>query len=871
MPNPTPPPPDLRFGRFELRAREHRLLADGEPVMLGGRAFDLLLALVQRAGPLVSRNELIEQVWPGRVVEENNLSVQINALRKVLGGEWLVTVPGRGYRFIAPSQQVAPGTAPDAASDATSVAQAGAAAQPAAPPGPRTHLLVQQPLLIGRSDDLAVLGTLIDQHRLVTVVGAGGMGKTRLAQALLHLNASRQPHGVCWVELGALSRAEELPGAIARALGLPLAAGDAHLRLARAAGGLKLLLALDNAEHLLEAVAGVAQVLLDAAPGLRLLVTSQAPLRMAEERVLRLGPLAIPQGLLPARQAQAFGAVALFCDRASAVDHRFRLKDAEVPAVIELCRRLDGVALAIELAAVRAPALGVERLCTLLGDRLRLFSGNRDRHAPPRQQSLRAALDWSVSLLAAPEQRLFRRMAVVSGSSSLALVQQLGGVPENDQHPEPWDVIDALDQLVQRSLVEVLNDEDGGPARYRLLESPRALALELLAASGEEDLLRRTHAGAVRDEVQALQRALRAGEISARHLQQQRDQDVGNLREALNHARLHGPPALELVLTCALMLVVQGNERPALWQRCEQLIAEAAVQPGTVDEPTLYRAWRAVSLAVANVNPPRSLAAARAALVLARRLDALQPDRYELYDSLCTTAHMLVDVDDGAEAGPLLREALALEDPQWPAARRRSGLRVRASLATSRGQAEEGLRLYRRLFEADRAAGHLGAGTLVNIANAELAAGDAAGAVRSGRQLLALLQDGRRESMKTFAQLNLLAAHLALDDLAPARQIVHELWGAASAARVPSWCVDLLALLAALEGRWAAAGHLLGASDARYIAMGEQRQANEQRALERCLALLRTAGHEALLADWRAAGKALSDAELVNLVLEPRS
>ena len=159
----------------------------------------------------------------------------------------------------------------------------------------------------------------------------------------------------------------------------------------------------------------------------------------------------------------------------------------------------------------------------------------------------------------------------------------------------------------------------------------------------------------------------------------------------------------------------------------------------------------------------------------------------------------------------------------------------------------------------------------MNIANAELAAGDAAGAVRSGRQLLALLQDGRRESMKTFAQLNLLAAHLALDDLAPARQIVHELWGAASAARVPSWCVDLLALLAALEGRWAAAGHLLGASDARYIAMGEQRQANEQRALERCLALLRTAGHEALLADWRAAGKALSDAELVNLVLEPRS
>jgi DNA-binding winged helix-turn-helix (wHTH) protein len=159
MSNPTPPTDVLRFGRFELRVREHQLLADGEPVALGGRAFDLLLVLTQRAGQLVTRNELIELVWPGRFVEENNLSVQINALRKVLGGEWLVTVPGRGYRFVAPPRTPAADAEPE----------------PAALP--RTNLPTLQPLLIGRSDDLAALGTLIDQHRLVTVVGAGAWAR----------------------------------------------------------------------------------------------------------------------------------------------------------------------------------------------------------------------------------------------------------------------------------------------------------------------------------------------------------------------------------------------------------------------------------------------------------------------------------------------------------------------------------------------------------------------------------------------------------------------------------------------------------------------------------------------------------------------
>ena len=505
MSTPAAPPalPDrLRFGRFELRPQEQRLLADGEPVALGGRAFDLLLALARRPGELLTRNELIEQVWPGRVVEENNLSVQVNALRKVLGGEWLATVPGRGYRFVAPVVPVAPASSPAPADEPS--------------PLPQTHLPTLQPLLVGRSDDLAALGTLVDQHRLVTIVGAGGMGKTRLAQALLQMRVAAYPQGVCWIELGSVDAVAGLPAAVAAALGLPGAPGHALAPLARAVAPLQMLLALDNAEHLLDAVAALAQALLDAAPGLRLVVTSQAPLRLAAERVLRLGPLALPQGPLPARQAQAFGALALFCERAAAADHRFVLKDADVPAVIELCRSLDGVALGIELAAARAPSLGIAGLQASLADRLRVLSSNRDRLAPARQQSLRAALKWSVALLAPAEQQLFRRMAVLAGGGTLALVQQVGTADAGAAAGDPWEVVDALDQLVQRSLVELLNDDESGPPRYRLLESPRALALEQLRASGEEPAVRLRHAHGVLAEFDRAQADLQAGRLARR-------------------------------------------------------------------------------------------------------------------------------------------------------------------------------------------------------------------------------------------------------------------------------------------------------------------------------------------------------------------
>ena len=256
-------------------------------------------------------------------------------------------------------------------------------------------------------------------------------------------------------------------------------------------------MALDNAEQLVDPVARLCAALCEAAPGLRLVVTSQVPLKLAAERVYRIGALAVPQGALPAAQAREFGAVALFTERAQAADSRFVLTDANAPAVIELCRALDGLALAIELAAARAPMLGVQRLASSMQDRLKLLTTSRNRAAPARQQTLRAALEWSHGFLDERERAVFRRLTVFAGSGSLAMIQQVVADPAGAGELDAWAVLDALAVLVDRSLVTVLQGDDTAEPRYRLLDSPRAYALERLKEAGEEAALRRRHMQAV--------------------------------------------------------------------------------------------------------------------------------------------------------------------------------------------------------------------------------------------------------------------------------------------------------------------------------------------------------------------------------------
>jgi predicted ATPase/DNA-binding winged helix-turn-helix (wHTH) protein len=512
------------FGRYLANADSRQLLMDGAPVKLGARAFDMLLALVERRDRVVHKSELMDVVWPRLVVEENNLQVQVVALRKLLGHDAISTIPGRGYRFTLP-----------VVVDGEAIArQDGSSSAPAAT-GPEHpgDVRLRPPHLFGRDDDLAALAGVIDRHGLVTVAGAGGMGKTALARGVAQQQQSQHGRGVCWVELAALSDPALVPSAVARALGLALeGTKDPTAAVLEALHGRAALLVLDNAEHLLDSVVSFVAVLRGANTRVRLLVTSQEVLHALDEHVFRLGPLAVPQGDEMA-QVQASGAAALFVARASAASPRFTLTEDNREAVADICRGLDGIPLAIELAAARVPLLGVQGVRQRLDERFRVLTAG-SRAVLRRHQTLRAALEWSYALLTAQEQRVLRRLGVFSGGFTLEAAQAVAV----DEHIDAWELLDHLGGLVDKSLVVA----EGDPVpRYRLLETTRLYALERLAESGETEALLRRHAEYALELAEAFDTEVARHGRAARALDRL-DQERDNLLHALTWCDRDGGP-----------------------------------------------------------------------------------------------------------------------------------------------------------------------------------------------------------------------------------------------------------------------------------------------------------------------------------------
>jgi predicted ATPase/DNA-binding winged helix-turn-helix (wHTH) protein len=856
----------LRFGpagRFELQVRERRLLADGVPATLGARAFDLLLALAGRPGQLLTKHALMDEVWPGVVVEENNLAAQISALRKVLGGDLIATIPGRGYRFTARLE--AAGDGPPARDAVPQVADAPPAAEA---PALRTNLPARPAPLIGRGGDLAALAALVDAHRLVTLAGAGGMGKTRLAQAFLHAQQEAWRHGVCWIELATVADPGALPGAIASALGVRPPAGEPLAGLAGAVAPLQMLIALDNAEHLLDEVALVAQALLDAAPGLRIIVTSQVPLKLAAERVFRLESLAVPQGPLPAAQAIEFGAVALFVDRAQAADARFALSDANAPAAITLCAALDGLALAIELAAARVPMFGVQQLAASMQDRLQVLTTSRDRAAPARHQTLRAALEWSHGLLNDREQTVFRRLSVFAGSTSLALIQRVVADPPQAGGLDEWTVLDALSGLVDRSLVAVVGGVDDTRPRYRMLASPRALALEQLRGAGEEDALRRRHALALAQLYDEHWHTRHSGALRVVDWKREVELDAPNASDAMAWAVRTG------MTDCALTIGATWLHAMNRFMHADRMgLADSCTALATLAHTPELRMRAALATARAWTNPRkrRAFAAVDHALSLAREIDAAAPDRWLLYRALgqwVVSGSSLADLSPDALKSAL-DELDRIEDPAWPPQRLDVGLEAHAFFLSRSDAGPEAatarLGLIRRTAAIAAQLGDDVETSLNNLMDAELASGAVDAAARTGRALIEQLSGTRNEHILAYARLNLGACHLALDELDAGRAMLQAAWAKAAAFEMQPYCADYLALLAALEHRPRAAAWLAGYSDAGYRAKSEGRERNEAAASERMAALaVAQIGAEAF-ENGRAGGCALTDDEVARI------
>lgn len=703
-----------RFDHIEVHPARRELRVDGHPVTLGARAFDLLLALIEHRDRVVSKNELLDLVWPGLVVEENNLQVQVSALRKVLGQKAISTVPGRGYRFTltgdAPAVQVL-------------------TAREAPPLRPeRTSPMV------GREDDLQELLSLIERHPLVTLVGPGGIGKTTLARNAALAGHRTSSDGCAWVELASLTDGRLIAGSIAQALHIPLAPGtDPLFELTLALAPMRLLLVIDNAEHLVDALVPVIDAVLEHGAGVHVLVTSQTPLRARGEQVLRLEALTVPPVDVQVQDAPHFGAVTLFVERARAVDRRFALDHDNVAHVAEICRRLDGLPLALELAAARVPLLGARGIAERLDDRFKLLAAG-SRSAPTRQQTLQAALDWSLALLPEAQRQLFHQLGVFAGGFTLALAIDVLA----DESLDEWTLIDALATLAEHSLLSVSGAET---PRYGLSETGRAYASpSILWRDRHADAVRRLFQTAPTDWLKMTDAAWLA----------RYEPELDNLRAALewscrrkNHETLVALVGSAAPLWHHLSLYAESQH----WHE----LSEASIDEA-IPTPLAAQWWRAAQWAWTQANPTKARSAAQKALALYRELE----DPHGLYAELTGLSGLWTPPN--AQARAALEEALTLERPSWPPRERAWGQRARAEIARAEGRLVDSLSARREELRLREAAGdergRLRA--LSQLADLTLALGDHGDAAHLAEELVAALQ-GKRMPAFTASAMRLLA------------------------------------------------------------------------------------------------------------------
>ena len=579
----------LRFGPFRV-LRSRRLLLEGDrQVRLSSRAFDVLVALIDRAGQVVDKRDLIAAVWPNTVVEETNLRVHITALRRALGdqegdGRYIVNVPGRGYSFA--------GTLTPEANESPPPEMAPARERGSSLPASLTRM-------VGRDPILTTLVEIVPVRRLVTLVGVGGVGKSTLALEVAKKLSGEFPDGAHFIHLAAIANSALVLATVATEIGLTLSNDDPLASLVAFLRQKRVLLVLDNCEHVIGAVAQLAETLLRGTDRLSILATSREPLGAEGEWQTRLQPLDIPPvECTSAAQARSYSAVEVFVERAATRGYAFTLTDANAPFLCEICRRLDGIPLALELVAARLDRLGIQDLATRLSDRFLLSAGGR-RTAAPRHQTLRAALEWSHELLDEHERIALRRLSAFKGSftvdSAVALVTQ---PPLNEQS-----AFDAVMSLTEKSLVTTEVSEQ--MARHRLLHTTRAYACEKLAESTDIPAVWQWHARHHWD-------LLRTAEIDWEALQRpawvrKYAPAIDDVRAALDWAfSADGDVELGAAITLtavpfAFQMALQDEFRERL-ETALRVLSETGLQDRTLPD-RLHQAWKLLSLDAQRLNP----------------------------------------------------------------------------------------------------------------------------------------------------------------------------------------------------------------------------------------------------------------------------
>jgi predicted ATPase len=594
------------------------------------------------------------------------------------------------------------------------------------------------------------------------------------------------------VDLAALNSPAMVAGAVATAVRAPLGPGDEPLDgLVEALKSRALLIVLDNAEHLVDAAARVVQRLLEATARVAFVVTSQVPLRIAGEQVYRLGTLRLPQAGCAAAEALACSAVALFAERATASARGLAFGDAEVAQIAAICRHLDGLPLAIELAAARAALLGLPALVRNIDQRFRML-GSGERTAPVRQQTLRAAFDWSYDLLASDAQIVFRRLGVFSGSFTLEAAQEVVA----DARIDSWSVVEHLAELIDRSMVAV---DDHADARYRLLETARAFALDRLREAGELDTVQHSHGRAMaRRADQCFEDFWDLGdaELLGRYVP-----DLDNLRAALHRAG--NEPEIFGRLAAGLLLLLR---RLSLTREASALSQDAiALPPQALQAATLARLWQSIAF----ITYWRD--AALRAIDQFRQLG----DERGVYLALYPLVHQIHPTNE--EMAAAAQESRRLRSADWSAKRQAIGVATEGWAARQCGDPAQASRLFAEAIGLCDAAGADDFGTAFRMQQfgVTIRAGDLDAAGEQIEQVLTRCRTLKNAYRLTCTQASLVNVRLAQGRLDSARAVATEF---ASFDRTLGWphvceIADALSLLAALCDRFEDAARLAGFAD----------------------------------------------------------